>query len=185
MKLASRYYDDALDMIRCRKFRDCFDNLNKIIEKASEGFHYTADKEINIETYKECIEAVTLIAAANILKNCYDHSTSCFLPYFSQDKPTRQLIGKVLERWVKDCIKLKENVAISSWMPGSSREELEAQKVLNSILKICYPFISQGHGYSDFSANLASFDAVNVTLDPIYIPERSEDKVTIKVGKVG
>ena len=91
----------------------------------------------------------------------------------------------MLERWVKDCIKLKENVAISSWMPGSSREELEAQKVLNSILKICYPFISQGHGYSDFSANLASFDAVNVTLDPIYIPEGSEDKVTIKVGKFG
>ena len=174
MKLASRYYDDALDMLMCKQFKDAFDNLNKVIDKASEAFHYTADKKINMETFKQCIEAVTLITFATIMKNCYDHSSSCFYPYFSLDKAKKQLIANVLERWVNDCIQLKERVEITSWMPGSSKKELKVQNVLDSILKICYPFISQGHGFSDFNTDLVSVDqfkTTNVTLNPLYIPE--------------
>ena len=51
MQLASRYYDSALDMIMYRKMKDGFDNLNKVIDRASEAFLYNKDKKINIETF--------------------------------------------------------------------------------------------------------------------------------------
>ena len=99
LKMAARFYDSALDMVMARKFKDAFDTLNKVIDEATRAFEYTADKDINIETYKECIHAVILITFSTIMKNCYDHTRQCFLPYSSQPKRTKKLIAQELERW--------------------------------------------------------------------------------------
>ena len=83
-----------------------------------------------------------------------------------------------------DCINLKKNVKIASWMPGSSKKKSKIQDVLDSILKICYPYMSQGFGWTDFQTDLTSDDAtIDVKLHPEYIPEGAEDKVAITVGK--
>ena len=52
LKMAATFYDSALDMVMARKFKDAFDTLNKVIDEATRAFEYTADKDINIETYK-------------------------------------------------------------------------------------------------------------------------------------
>ena len=184
LKMAARFYDSALDMVMARKFKDAFDTLNKVIDEATRAFEYTADKVINIETYKECIHAVILITFSTIMKNCYDHTGHCFLPYSSQAKRTKKLIAQELERWANDCINLKKNVKIASWMPGSSKKKSKIQDVLDSILKICYPYMSQGFGWTDFQTDLTYEDAtIDVKLHPEYIPKGAEDKVAITVGK--
>ena len=69
-------------------------------------------------------------------------------------------------------------------MPGSSKKKSKIQDVLDSILKICYPYMSQGFGWTDFQTDLTSDDAtIDVKLHPEYIPEGAEDKVAITVGK--
>ena len=87
---------------------------------------------------------------------------------------TKNLIATELKRWVDKCILLKKNVKITgAWFPGNSakKQKSEAQNVLDSILKICYPYISQGSGWTNFRTDLTFYGTpADIKLYPEYIP---------------
>ena len=72
LKVAAIHYDSAVDKIMGKKYKDAFSKLDKVIDEATKAFVHIEDKEITIESYKECINSVILITFSTIMQNCYD-----------------------------------------------------------------------------------------------------------------
>ena len=113
LKVAAIHYDSAVDKIMGKKYKDAFSKLDKVIDEATKAFVHIEDKEITIESYKECINSVILITFSTIMQNCYDDACGYFLPYFGVTDTTRNLIATELRRWVDKCTLLKKNVKIT------------------------------------------------------------------------
>ena len=61
LKVAAIHYDSAADKIMGKKYKDAFSKLDKVINEATKAFVHIEEKEITIESFKECINSVVLI----------------------------------------------------------------------------------------------------------------------------
>ena len=145
MKNAITFFKTANNEIMMGRFADAYQNLNLVVVKSNEAFELTANKDINTDTYSECLKAMKLIVYATILKYSFNKEKEIFEIYAKLSNSIKKLIAIQLEEINEKCIKLKKNVKTTIW-GFESKEKLEqSQDVLDEILKITYPFISEGN----------------------------------------
>ena len=72
MKNAITFFKNANTEIMNESFADAYQSLDKVIVKANEAFELTATKDINIETFSECMKAMKMIMNTTA-SNCISH----------------------------------------------------------------------------------------------------------------
>ena len=120
------------------------------------AFHYMdRENHISLKNYKECSKAAKLHMFAIILRSSYDRDKKVFIsPERLQEKQVL-LIGNTLEKIARKCIVQKNLVKTKSWGFDKEKKKTQAQKCLNQILKLAYPYISRAKKLTNPNKQLA------------------------------
>lgn len=115
MKNAITFFKNANTEIMNGSFSDAFENLKLVIVKANEAFELTATKDINIETFSECMKAIKMIMYSTILKYCYNKEKDVFELYAGLPSSKKKIIATQLQDLIEKCINLKRNVKVTKF----------------------------------------------------------------------
>ena len=137
--------------------------------------------------FRECCKAVRLLIFSTILQASYDEEKRVFL---SPNKlPTKSLdfIRRELENIISRSSEQKNNVKLKSLGFFTVAKKSEVQDLLDSILKIAYPYISQARGLTDMNKKLKypweyPKTGLKFSLLPEALPEGYEDKTPVIIG---
>ena len=101
-KLATTKLLSAMNELLCQDYENAFASLNKVIDLAEQAFHYTADKNLDKESFRDITKMLKMAAFAKIMKYSFDREKRVFRPYFSLEDNQKQLISAELETLGKE-----------------------------------------------------------------------------------
>ena len=96
-KMASDCLQSAMNELLCHDYENAFDSLNQVIHHSKQAFHYTADKNLDEESFRDITRVLKMAAFAKILKYSYDKDKKIFSPYFTLGQKQQKLISAELE----------------------------------------------------------------------------------------
>ena len=181
LKTAINFYNTALNEILARKFDLAIKNFEEVIKEATKGLNNIEEvnRPIDVEAFKHCMIALKLIASSKI--ELYSFKEKLILPYFNLDKDTQELIARELETLVNRGINLKTSVQTKKFFFTMTEKEKKTEDTLDSVLKVCYPFLSEGFGWTKMTTKLSS-PKVLIDLMPKYLPVGEEDEACVIIG---
>ena len=182
LETALSLFNDAITEIINNCYEEAFENLRDVILNAKKGLNLVKGKDISIESFGEYIKAARLIAFATILRHSYEKNEKIFLPSFLLSFDNEKVIGDKLESVVKDCLEQKENVNVKTLFIENEGKKSVVEEMLDSLLKVTYPYISKAKKWTDMRADLALKKTLKISLMPKYLPEGYEDKTELDVG---
>ena len=140
-------------------------------------------KNFLFKALRECCKATRLLIFATILQASFDQKEEVFLSLDKLPQQSLSLIRHELENITKQSIEQKSNVKTTSFGVFTVAKKSEVQDLLDSILKITYPYISQDRKLTDMTMQLESDDPnLKFSLLPEALPLGFEDKVPIVIG---
>lgn len=104
------HFNEVTDYFLSKKFEKAYVTLDKVLNNATDTFNKIADKNIDMETFADCVKAVQLLIFSKIISESYDSEQKIFLPYAKLSKDTKEVISRFVVRNVDKCISLKGNV---------------------------------------------------------------------------
>ena len=121
---------------------------------------------------------------AIILRESYDNDKKVFITPDKLSENKVNLIGRALERTVRQCIEQKKNVKTKEWGFTKESKKADAQNVLDSVLAFAYPHISRARNLTNMNKNLSLSDVGynKFRLLPELLPMGYEDCIQIIVG---
>ena len=183
LETAQSFFNHALTEMIHECFEEAFETLQKVIDNAIKGLNLVKGKNISIESFGEHIKAARLIAFSTILRHSYDKREKMFTPKFLLSSKAQMVIGDKLEAVVKDCREQKENVNVKTLFIEIEGKKSAVQNMLDSLLKVTYPYISQAKKWTDMKTDLSMSDGkMKITLIPKYLPHGIEDKTELDIG---
>jgi len=175
------YFNAAVQEIRNKSFKHAYNSLDKVIDNATKAFHYVSGQKVDIECFQESIKAIQLLIFARISRYSFDEEKHCFVPYPALSSEQIMLIGDSLEDLVQRSMKQENNVKTSYWSKAEDKNKI--QDILDQVLKICYPYISQAKGWTNMKFKINPKDKkFSITVMPKYLPNGFEDSTTVMVG---
>ena len=141
--------------------------------------------DIYISLSRECCKAVRLLIFATILQASYDEERKVFISPDNLSTKKLSYILRELEDIISRSSKQKDNVKLKSFGLFTVAKKSEVQDLLDSILKIAYPYISQARKLTDMNKQLEysrSGAVLKFSLLPEALPMGYEDKTPVIVG---
>ena len=135
--------------------------------------------------FRECCKAIRLLIFATILQASYDEENRVFLPPNKLPSKSLDFIRRELEDIISRSSEQKKNVKLKSFGFFTVAKKSEVQDLLDSILKIAYPYISQARKLTDMNSQLEysrSGSGLKFCLLPEALPEGYEDKIAVIIG---
>ena len=136
---------------------------------------------------RECCKAIRLLIFAIVLQASYDEKLEVFLSPDRLPKKSLDFIQCELEIIIKRSSKQKDNVKLTSFggLFTAVGQKTEVQDLLDSILKIVYPYISQARNLIDINEKQdysRSGAGLKFRILPEALPVGHEDKVPVVIG---
>ena len=183
LETALSLFNDAITEVINNCYEEAFENLKEVILNAKKGLNLVKGKGISIESFGEYIKAARLIAFSTILRHSYQKKEKIFLPIFMLSADNEKVISDKLESVVNDCLEQKESVNVKTMFRVNEGKKTLVQDMLDSLLKVTYPYISQAKKWTDMNNDLSSSEEMKkVTLMPKYLPLGFEDKTELQFG---
>ena len=185
LKTALENFDFILDAVESTNFEIAFEKNSVFEEDAMKAFHYMdRGNHISKTNYIECSKAAKLHMFAIILRSSYDRDRKVFISPQRLQENQVLLIGNALEKIARKCIGQKKHVKTKSWGFEKEKKKTEAQKCLNQILKLAYPYISRAKKLTDLNKKLTMSEGEHYKfhLLPELLPIGFEEKTEIIVG---
>ena len=182
-KKALDYLKSAITFITKQMYEEAFHKLDTVEQEATTAFHFSSQGEKSTATLRESISAVKLLVFSKVMRCCYDKEKKVFLPYRILKMNIKGAIAEELEKLVKDCLSLSEEVKSKKWFLSKAKEN-EIQDTVDTVLTITYPYISEGLGWTNSFTEIpqGSYIEFVITLNLQYIPYGEEDKTMVIVG---
>jgi len=149
IKMANQHYETALREIQFGKCDQAQETLNKVIDEAMRAFHYTMENGMSVETFQECLKAIKLQVFAKVLKYSYNPDQKYFQPLNTLSGINKSMIAEELESLVKQCIEASKQIPVNAYVPGAYTQKSSIQDTLDQILKLTYPYLSFGFGWTN------------------------------------
>ena len=123
----------------------------------------------------DTVLAKQLSVFSEILTKSYDSTK--IIPFSLLDKQKKRTISLLIEDEIKSMQNFHKSYSISMLTLNKAEEEKKVQDILDNLLRLSYPFISEGRGLTN---PLAPVDSVRLALPSYPIPVDSV-KVSIKL----
>ena len=188
LKVADNMFKTGINEIVAKRFEDAHKTFITVIDKANEALENLEEKILGIETFKLCVFTLKLMMCSKIAKYCYCSDTKIFLPYSNLSKSDQNLIAKELEKLANKGLTFKINVEVRSSIFTRKKEKKarkeESQNILDNFLQACYPYLSNGFGWTRIDSLIKS-STIKIQLKTAYLPDGEEDKSCLYVGVIG
>ena len=148
LKQAKDRFRAAFNMISHKDQKKAYDELKEVIHYATKAFFYMDSRDMTIADLEACVQATQLLIFSNILKFCYDESSETFLPFLTLSMIDKAKIATELMDIVNRCLENRKHVKKDSLFSRSSDHKAKVQDILDTILQVTYPFISEGKGWT-------------------------------------
>ena len=135
------HFRTTMNLIMADNYKNAYETLKLIKEKATTGIVYADRKDISIKDFEEAVRCYKILILSKILLYSYDEKREFFLPIDVLSEKNRVLIGKEIHGVVDQCIKLQKKVKTKSWMLEKSSKKEKAQNIIDSILQVSYPYM--------------------------------------------
>ena len=189
IKMANQHYETALREIQFGKCDQAQETLDKVIDEAMRAFHYTMENGMSVETFQECLKAIKLQVFAKVLKYSYNPDQKYFQPLNTLSGINKSMIAEELESLVKQCIEASKQIPVNTYVPGAATHKSTIQDTLDQILKLTYPYLSFGFGWTNNSSSARQLtyggDEDNyrkITVNHNYIPEGEPDHTELDLN---
>ena len=182
MKLAKDRFRAAINMIINEDPEKAYEMFRNVIDHTIQGFYYMDSNRMTLSDLEAFVQTVQLLIFSSIARFSYDGRSGAFLPFLTLPMKKKAIIATELMDIVGRSLENRKRVK-KDWFSSSSDHEGKVQNTLNTILKVTYPFISEGKGWT---RSTTKFDlrgnTVNISVLPKYIPMGEEDKTTLILG---
>ena len=178
---AIAHFNEVTDYFLSCEYEDAYNTADKVLNNATDAFSKIADKNIDMETFADCVKSVQLLIFSKIIRESYDKKKQIFLPYTKLSKNKKNVISRFVERNVEHCIALKETVKVPMLTLDREKKKSIVQDMLDSILQLAYPYVSQGNGWTDLEYKIPQ-DEITFKVNPKYLPMGEEDSTEVIVG---
>ena len=196
LKQAVESFDTALNERQAELHSDAKETFDFVIKKADEGLKNLEVGSLDLETFKLCQVALLLQMISLIANYCYHDDQNprlqTFIDYNYITKKKQKLIAKELEKLTIKAISLKEKVKLKDHVMTTKKEQRsrkeDSQNILNKFLQFCYPYISNGFGWTRMESKIKSGNVlkapsnIKIQVKTAYLPDGEEDKSCIQVG---
>ena len=135
--------------------------------------------------FRECCKAIRLKIFATVLQASYDGEKGLYLPPHKLPTKSLDFIQRELEEIISRSSAQKNNIKLKSVGFFKVAKKTEVQDLLDSILKIAYPYISQARGLTDMTKKLEysrSGAGLKFRLLPEILPEGYEHRTPVILG---
>ena len=176
------HFNEVTDYFLSQDFEKAYVTLDKVLNNATDAFNKIADKNINIETFADCLKAAQLLIFSKIISESYDNGQKIFLPFSKLSKAKQSVISRFVLRNVDRCIELKKNVNVPMLAFNKEKKKSTIQDMLDSILQLAYPYVSQANEWTDFQTKILEDNKISFQINPRYLPMGEEDKTEVIVG---
>ena len=185
LKNAKQHFDFAITRVTNDENKAACSFFDKVIDEATKAFNMVKQKDITINGFQACIEATRLLIFSLIAKNSYDEKRECFVPFMLLNQKKRKILVVDLEQYVTKCIAFKESVRTTGFLTNGTKNKQKVQDMLDSVLKICYPYFSEIKQWTSMSSRIsdpANDKTFNITVLPSYLPEGEHDQTRVFIG---
>ena len=74
------HFRTTLNLIMAEKYKNAYEKLKLVVEKATTGIVYADRKDISVKDFEEAVECYKILILSNILLFSYDEKREFFLP---------------------------------------------------------------------------------------------------------
>ena len=176
------HFNEVIDYFLSKKYEKAYDTIDKVLNNATDAFNKISDKNIDMETFADCVKSVQLLVFSKLIRESYDNEQKIFLPFSKLSQDTKDVISRFIIRNVDKCITLKDNVNIPILTFDKEKKRSTIQNMLDSILQFAYPYISQANKWTDFENKIQEDNLVSFKVNARYLPMGVEDRTEVVVG---
>ena len=188
LKQAIAYFNKAVNKIQTAEkshdFEKACEFLNKSIEYAIQAFHYGERKSLSIQEFDSSMKAMRLQITSTVLVESYSKEQEQFVPFETLSTGQRRFIAIELEDIVMKSLELltKVNTKTATFFSNLSKEA-KTQDILDSVLKLAYPYLSDIRGWTNFKTLITQNQkTLVIQVMPMFLPFGEDDAVVVKVG---
>ena len=190
LKVANELFKTGFNEIKAKRNEDAQKTFITISDKASEALANLEDKKLDIDTFKLCVHALKLSMFSKIAMYCFNLQSKTFLPYSNYPKYFQEQIAEELENLSIKSLMLKKNVEVKPSIFTRSKvkeaNKEESQNILNDFLQACYPYLSNGFGWTKSGTKISSSQTtkVKIQVKTDFLPKGEGKKTCVHVGVI-
>ena len=180
LKLALKFYKNAIIQFQNGETEQSIEEIKIMRAHAMQAVVFSTSKKANKENLKDAAVAVTLSVVATVMLTSFDAIGQVILPFYMLSQKKKNVIVSMLENDLSELTQFSDKIEKSSWLPLSAKNKNEHQDLVDNVLKICYPFLSEGKG---MTSSLTTPNFRNLKVLPKYLPEGEEDATEVTIGR--
>ena len=123
-----------------------------------------------------------IILFAQMMRFSFDEENNIYIPFNLLPLENQNLLTKQISDHVKEILDLEKIIKIGGFFRKSKTEKHKKQNLVDSILRIAYPYISEGRGWSSVWTKLPPMGKIEITVLPEFVPDGKEDKTRVSIG---
>ena len=115
----------------------------------------------------------------------FDEDESLFIPFNFIPMKRQSTLAKKITANLKEILDLEKTIKVKGFFKESNKEKENKQNLVDSILRISYPYISEGRSWSSIWTKLPPIGKLKIIIKPEFIPEGQKDKTEVAIGTYG
>ena len=180
--VAIQHLKAALIKMECLDIAGAVKELEAVKTNAMMAFEHARGQGNKKGNLKNGVFAIQLKIFAEVLIQGYDECENKITPFYLLDEQKKKMISRLAEADIDNAkaFHRKENDGWLTW--NSEQKAQERQDVLDTLLRTCYPLISEGRGLTTTIAPVKI--PYDLKLLPEFLPEGADDAAVITVGQL-
>ena len=186
LKNAIEKMTTAFNLLENCQIAEAIIKLRDAENDAITAYNYAVLEGNSFASFEKAVISKKLQMSAKLCIYSYDSKSEIIQPFEVLDESKQRVIAIELERDCLDLVQVKENIKIPSLSVKKSSKRQELQTLLNSVLKVAYPIISEGLKYIDTRQEIDLSDtngSIDVKVDGRILPIGIKDATMVKIGR--
>ena len=149
-------------------------------DDAQTAFHYAKGQGNELDHLRQVSTATRIILLAKLCIYSYDENSHTIEPFYVLDDKKQKAIAIELERDCKNFLEYHRTVQVGFFSLKKDSKQDELHIIKNELLKIAYPYISEGKKYTCLSRRLE--ECFEIKYDSDLIPDGRQNATVVKLG---
>ena len=178
LKLAVDFFGKALRHMENENTTDLIKEMEKVKDHSMQAFRYAEGQGATTQNLKNAVLAKQLTVLSEILTKSYDGAK--IIPFSHLDLVQKKTISLLIEDEIISMQSFHKSHSSSLFTLNKAEKAKKRQDILDRLLRVSYPFISEGRGFT----NALGPVRLSLKVLPHLLPEGVEDCAWVTLGQL-